>query len=321
MIAPDMTSDAFVARLIQDVPQLLHLDADGQLLVIPDHGHRNVSRRILTRTVGHLPDPQTIAHRSFYRDLEAMIREMDPKAAKSIGLVNMMPPPGVNVMTRDKQVFFDFRNADAIEANLRAAGFDFADGARVLDFGCASGRTLRTLDLAYPQVKWSGVDVIAGDITWAKTAMPQIDFQTSPQTPPLAFEAGHFDAVYGASVWSHFAATTARDWFAEMARIIRPGGSLCFTAHGYYDLAKKVIRQNVTLDQATQIRAEMDSSGHAFWANIAQGARGDQSDIWGTCFLTRDWVEQQVLGTDWTLARHAIGEWGGRQDIYVLLRR
>lgn len=314
------TPQAFVAELIRQVPEMLHLDPGGKLLLWPNHGHRGVSLRILQRMLGALPDQQTVAQTSFYAKLDLMIREMPPKVAQRNGLINLMPPDDIHFIARKRGVFFDFLNADAVMGNLQAAGFDFADGRRVLDFGCSSGATLRCFSLALPDMAWHGVDPRTDSIAWAQSAMPDVTFSTSPRIPPLACATDHFDAVYAASVWSHFSAPAARSWLDEMARILPAGGYLCLTTQGYYSLAKKVLRDAFDPALAQEILADLQADGHAFRNNDITGRQKQDRDMWGTSFFTRSWLEQQTRA-DWKLVRHTIGEWGGRQDISVLQRR
>ena len=108
---------------------------------------------------------------------------------------------------------------------------------RGLDFGCSSGRVVRVLAAAYPDVSWSGCDPIESSIVWARENLPGIEFEVSPVEPPLPYEDASFDFVFAISIWSHFSAGAALRWWDEMHRMLRPGGHLVLTTHGYQTIA------------------------------------------------------------------------------------
>ena len=60
-----------------------------------------------------------------------------------------------------------------------------------LDFGCSSGRVVRVLAAAYPELDWHGCDPIPDAIEWARENLPGIAFEQSPEYPPLPYADGH----------------------------------------------------------------------------------------------------------------------------------
>ena len=95
-----------------------------------------------------------------------------------------------------------------------------------LDFGCSSGRVVRVLAAAFPELDWHGCDPIPDAIEWARANLPGIAFERSPEYPPLPYADGQFDFAFAISIWSHFAEGAALDWLREMHRVLRPGGRL-----------------------------------------------------------------------------------------------
>jgi ubiquinone/menaquinone biosynthesis C-methylase UbiE len=115
---------------------------------------------------------------------------------------------------------------DSVLAKLRAAGGDVAPGARVLDFGCSSGRMLRHLRQYADGAEIWGVDLHASMIEWcAQNLSPPFHFATVSSDPHLPFEDRSFDFVYAGSVFTHIAELSDA-WFLEIRRVLKPEGFL-----------------------------------------------------------------------------------------------
>jgi SAM-dependent methyltransferase len=105
------------------------------------------------------------------------------------------------------------------------------DVGRMLDFGCGCGRVLRHWSgLAGPEVH--GSDYNGRLIRWCETNLPFAEFSVNELDPPLAYESGFFDLVYGISVLTHLPENLEQAWIAELGRILEPGGLLLLTTHG-----------------------------------------------------------------------------------------
>jgi SAM-dependent methyltransferase len=100
----------------------------------------------------------------------------------------------------------------------------------VLDFGCGCGRVTRYWRDFGGTV--AGSDLSGDAVTWCRANLPFARFERNDLEPPLAFEDGAFDLVYGLSVFTHLGVDTQRSWFAELERVLRPGGLLLLTTHG-----------------------------------------------------------------------------------------
>jgi SAM-dependent methyltransferase len=201
------------------------------------------------------------------------------------------------------------------------AGVDLAGIGSALDFGCSSGRAVRVLAAAYPDVDWHGCDPNREAIEWASENLPGIDFSVSPQHPPLEFEDAKFDLVFAISIWSHFAEEPALAWLAEMRRIVRPGGVLVATAHGYRTMALEEEGGRRTPELLSEIAGALYERG--FWYRAEFGDQGDwgvKDPGWGSAFLTPEWLLSHTTA-DWRLAGFAPGRVERNQDLYVLERR
>lgn len=106
------------------------------------------------------------------------------------------------------------------------------DGARILDFGCGCGRTMKWMIESHPEAAFYGCDIDREAIHWCRENLPQGWFFVNAKTPPLDFESRCFDAVYCFSVFTHLNEPMQDAWLAELRRILKPDGVLIVTVHG-----------------------------------------------------------------------------------------
>jgi SAM-dependent methyltransferase len=244
-----------------------------------------------------------------------------PAVLERTGLVKAEPPPEVHAMSRGPLAAGgDYHSADFVMEGLERAGGAIDGVRRGLDFGCSSGRTVRVLAAAYPDVEWHGVDPNAGAIAWADEHLPGARFAASSSDPPLPFPDAHFDLVYAISIWSHFAEPAAIAWLDEMRRVVRPSGHLVITVHGLHSIAFAAHVGLRPPGQLDEIGRALDRSG--FWYAPEFGERGDHGVAhphWGTAFMSTEWLLRHTT-PDWHVAWYAVGRNAGNQDVAVLRR-
>jgi SAM-dependent methyltransferase len=244
-----------------------------------------------------------------------------PGVIERTGLKPDQPPPDVHAMARGPLAAAGgLGEADLVVAALRSAGADLAQVDEALDFGCSSGRVVRALNAAFPEVRWRGCDPNSGAIGWASRHIPAVEFFVSPQEPPLPLDEGKLGLVYAVSIWSHFGPQLGLRWFAEMHRLIRPGGHLVFTTHGHQSVAFYVVRGDRSAAQGREIIESLDR--HGYWYASEFGQAGDAGIInpqWGTAFLSTEWVLSRLCPR-WRVLEYAAGRNQNNQDVYVLQR-
>ncbi len=237
------------------------------------------------------------------------------------GLVRAEPPEDVHTMTRGAQnAAGGLYEANLVIDALHSGGGDIGRVSRALDFGCSSGRVLRPLAAAFPQIEWSGCDPNGPAIAWASENVPGIAFFTSGPRPPLPVGDGELDLAYAISIWSHFNPPRGLEWFTEMHRLIAPGGYLVMTTHGPTSVAHYV---SAGLRSAEQARAILDALYKRGWWYAAEfGAAGDWGVVdpdWGTAFVSPEWLLAQLCPS-WGVVEYAAGRNQENQDVYVLQR-
>ena len=115
--------------------------------------------------------------------------------------------------------------ADALAAN----GAPIADAGRILDLGCAAGRMTRHVFGLAPEAQVWGTDIWSTAILWCQENLrPPGQFAVTTMVPHLPFEDRSFGLVYCGSLFTHID-DLAESWFAELHRILRPGGHLYFS--------------------------------------------------------------------------------------------
>jgi SAM-dependent methyltransferase len=241
-------------------------------------------------------------------------------AAKT-GLPVAQPPPDIHTMARGPLAAAGgLYEADLVVDALTSAGGTIEDVHTALDFGCSSGRVVRVLAAAYPDIAWHGCDPNEPAIAWARQNLPGIEFFRSAASPPLVLAEGAFDLVYAISIWSHFEPELGLRWFNEMHRLLKPGGHLVATTHGLQSLAFSTAAGWRSADQAYEILRALYATGS--WYAAEFGERGDWGVVnpsWGSAFLTPEWLLTKLC-PKWRVVEFGPGRNQSNQDVYVLER-
>jgi SAM-dependent methyltransferase len=246
------------------------------------------------------------------------------------GLVPAAPPKDVHSMVHgwDVETGGSYFLADMVMESLLGIGRPLAPGAEALDFSCSSGRVVRPLAAAMPEITWRGCDPNAEAIEWANAHVPGIEFFFSGIEPPLPLSDGQLSLAFAISVWSHFSAAAALRWLNEMARVVQPRGHLLLTTHGLNSCAWFGDNPAATIDIEVKLGASwirqtvrrLDLDGHCFWDVFGDG--GDWGVVdpdWGLAFFTPEWLLANVTPT-WSVHVYRIGRANGNQDVYLLER-
>lgn len=119
-------------------------------------------------------------------------------------------------------------------------------GLRVLDSGCGPGNL--TAILAAEGFYVMGVDISSNGIENARERLKKQRFYVDLEVGDLRelrFEDGAFDTVINMHVLSHFSWGEAKQGFAELARVLKPGGLFFLRAHSSSDEGRKNVIQQI----------------------------------------------------------------------------
>ena len=236
------------------------------------------------------------------------------------GLAEAQPPEDIHMMARGAlSAAGGLYEADIVADALVGVGVDMQDLGSGLDFGCSSGRVVRTLQAAYPETRWHGCDPNGPAIEWAAENLPGIEFFVNDNAPPLPLADGSLNLAYAISIWSHFAPELGLRWFEEMHRMIRPGGHLVCTTHGLTSVAYSAAHGR-SEEQSDEILGALYRQG--WWYAPEFGEEGDWGVVnpdWGTAFLSPEWMLTHLCPR-WRVLEFAPGRNQENQDVYVLQR-
>ena len=186
---------------------------------------------------------------------------------------------------------------------------DLTDFPRVLDWGVGSGRVLRYFaDL--PACRVTGVDVDADNVEWCRAHLPFADYATVPLRPPTPLPPADFDLAFGISVFTHLKEPDQLEWLAELARVVRPGGTVLVTYHGEAAVA--------TSRLAPHLHQKLKRLGILDVANTQYDADLPEQDYYRNTFHTDEYI-RRVWGEHFEVT-HLLPMWIGAQDLAVLRR-
>ncbi len=116
---------------------------------------------------------------------------------------------------------------------------------KFLDFGCGKGLLLSEILKVNPDLNATGADISETAITYAKKALPSVDFKVIKEGDELPFKANSFDFILVADVLEHIYDTDFI--FGELVRILKPGGKM-FISVPYHGMFKNILITLVGFD-------------------------------------------------------------------------
>lgn len=123
---------------------------------------------------------------------------------------------------------------------LRARGG--AQGARLLDVACGTGRTLAQLAVAHPALKLYGLDLSPYYVQEARQTLADVPDVSlvAENAEAMPFADALFDVVTSVYLFHELPKNARRRVVAEMARVLKPGGLLVIEDSAQYAEAEEI---------------------------------------------------------------------------------
>jgi SAM-dependent methyltransferase len=151
-------------------------------------------------------------------------------------------------------------DARLIRELLQANDEPIEQMSAVLDLGCGCGRVARWwAGLGGPRIYGCDYDGMLTD--WCRQNLPFLRVKTNASVPPLPFRGESMELVYAISLFTHLAAEAQRQWFADVARVLEPGGLFLFTVHGERFLPRLDEAQRRRFAEGSLVVLHPDRSG------------------------------------------------------------
>ncbi|MDP8244007.1 MAG: class I SAM-dependent methyltransferase [Candidatus Hinthialibacter antarcticus] len=103
----------------------------------------------------------------------------------------------------------------------------------MLDWGCGSGRLIGFFAEYSDIPNIYGCDIDSEAVAWCHSNFSKQKFAKIPLMPPTKYAEDKFDLVVSFSVLTHLEREAQAAWLKEMERILKPGGLLLATVHGF----------------------------------------------------------------------------------------
>jgi cyclopropane fatty-acyl-phospholipid synthase-like methyltransferase len=183
-----------------------------------------------------------------------------------------------------------FREAMAfcrlLKSTLAGAGFELGPRSRLLDIGVGWGRIYRVLLRETAQIV--GTDTVPHCIELCRQALPNGEFEISPQSPPYRFADGEFDVVYLYSIFSHLNEETFQALLRETVRLVAKGGFIVFTTLGPSD---DFMRRNGFPDTW---RADAEA-GQFLYVPTGGAHESMPRSVWGWALVSESYLQRIIL--------------------------
>lgn len=197
------------------------------------------------------------------KDLKIRIRQSEkvmPYILALHGCRDILPPEDLRLRVGTNTSPANFYAQGASSARTVVDAFGADPGAAILDWGCGSGRTFNWLQtLPAWREHYVGCDVDPIAIEWLRHAGVG-SVAVCTDDPPLPYPDGSFGGLFSFSVLTHIHPDNHDRWYAEIARVLRPGARALITVQG-----DVVVNSGNVKDPATL--REFSEQGWAFRAH------------------------------------------------------
>ena len=170
-----------------------------------------------------------------------------------------------------------------------------------MDFGTGWGRIIHAFMRHFELKNIFGAEPDAVLCATARSLNNYVTFLNSNWLPPLIFHDNSMDYITAYSVFTHLPEELFLQWMSEFARILAPGGLVCFTIIGdrlLEDLVREAVsrREDIhfwhkilidNLGNPSEARTDLRDRGFRF-------LRTHQGNNYGDTFITPEYIENKL---------------------------
>ncbi|HEX2753705.1 MAG TPA: class I SAM-dependent methyltransferase [Alphaproteobacteria bacterium] len=132
------------------------------------------------------------------------------------------------------------------------------NGMSVLDFGCGSGRVAHSLAKRITIPHYLGTDVVQPLLDYAATKTPGHFKFVKHQELSIPAEDGSFNLAYAFSVFTHLLQAEIFIYLTDIARVLKPKGTLVFSFLEFAAPAHWVIFDHTVAHQRQSVSAPLN---------------------------------------------------------------
>ena len=140
----------------------------------------------------------------------------------------------------------------------------------LVDLGCGSGRLASELFRTYPELNYTGIDIVKSLLEYAKHKAPSYRFILS-RSLKIPFESASADCVAAFSLFTHLLHAETYQYMTEAYRALKPGGKLAFSfiefaEGGHWHVFEETVAAAFS-NSETHLNTFIERSVIALWAS------------------------------------------------------
>ena len=152
-------------------------------------------------------------------------------------------------------------------------GFDAGPGQAGLDFGCSSGRVVRVLAGALPEVDWHGCDPIPDAIEWAREHLPGSASSGAPSIHRFPTGTTRSTSLSPSQSGATFRSRLRSTGSARWRGLSSPGAGCVLTAHGYQTISHTSRHGVRSAEQLAEVNGALYERGFWYCARVRRARR------------------------------------------------
>jgi ubiquinone/menaquinone biosynthesis C-methylase UbiE len=148
----------------------------------------------------------------------------------------------------DQSILEAYQFYTYVKQQMQLSGYAIGDDDVFLDFGCGWGRFIRLFAKDFLERNIFAVDVDPEILNVCRRTGVPGHFDAIEPRGRISLPDASVDLVIAYSVFTHLPEDIHLHWMSELARVIRPGGFLCFTLEPrrFLDFVVQTAREGTT---------------------------------------------------------------------------